>query len=135
MKINFYNYDLIGKKMRHDMIRRNNYFRKYPTNSYEMFLKKYRFYSTYSPTSGNFSLNTKTISLLNFTKEQLKDILRFEPDSRMIYIDYKDYKKVLQQFNKIEFPNQDINKIKTFLLASLKEKTDYIVILPQCMEP
>ena len=121
--------------MRHDMIRRNNYFRKYPTNSYSMFIKKYRFYNTFSPTSGNFSLDTKTISLLNFTNEELKEILRFEPDSRMIYIDNKDFKRVLRQFNKIEFPNQDINKIKTFFNASIQEKSDFIVIIPQCMEP
>ena len=127
MKINFYNYDLIFKRMSRNHLSLIKFIDEQKTNDFEHLnlLIKEKF-NTYGPEFGHIIIDTKTIAILKLTKEEIKFLLK--EDNNTIY--NKDFKKIIQRINTQikNKPNTDLHMLKMFFKFSIRAKSEYITL-------
>ena len=76
----------------------------------------------YGAEHGKLTINTKTLNLLNPTKEEIKSIIKIEENQTLIY--NKDFKKIIKRIDTQKNPK--LSMLKLFFQTSLKAKTEYI---------
>lgn len=134
MKINFYNYDLISKRMSHNHHSLIKFIDEQKTNDFEQLnsLIKEKF-KTYAPELGYITIDTKTIALLKLTKEEIKILLK--EDNNTIHNKY--FKTIIQRINTQikNKPNTDLLLFETFFKFSLKAKSKSITLYLKNNEP
>ena len=93
MKINFYNYDLIGKRLSYQYPLVMKFIEEQDTDDFEQLnnLIAQKF-NRFGPAYGNITIDTKTIALLKLNKEEIK--LTIQDNLNTIY--NKDFKKIIQ---------------------------------------
>ena len=127
MKINFYNYDLIFKRMSRNHFSLIKFIDEQKTNDFEHLnlLIKEKF-NTYGPELGHIIIDTKTIALLNLTKEEIKFLLKEDNNT----IHNKDFKKIIQRINTQikNKPNTDLHMLEMFFKFSIRAKSEYITL-------
>jgi hypothetical protein len=127
MKINFYNYDLIFKRMSRNHLSLIKFIDEQKTNDFEHLnlLIKEKF-NTYGPEFGHIIIDTKTIAILKLTKEEIKFLLK--EDNNTIY--NKDFKKIIQRINTQikNKPNTDLHMLEMFFKFSIRAKSEYITL-------
>lgn len=127
MKINFYNYDLIGKRMNRIHPFLIKYIDEHETDNFEHLnnLIKEK-YNSYGAEFGMITIDTKTLAKLKITKEEIKSITTNEGSHS--YIHNKDFKTIIQRINKHIEKSYDVNLsiLKLFFKCSLNNKSEYI---------
>lgn len=135
MKINFYNYDLIGKRMNHIHPFLIKYIDEQETDNFEHLnnLIKEK-YNPYGAEFGMITINSKTLAKLKFTKEEIKSITT--NNNNQSYIHNIHFKTIIQKINKHIEKNYDANlsMLKLFFKCSLNNKSDFITFNLQCNE-
>ena len=135
MKINFYNYDLIGKRMNHIHPFLIKYIDEQETDNFEHLnnLIKEK-YNSYGAEFGMITIDTKTLAKLKFTKEEIKSITT--NNNNQSYIHNIHFKTIIQKINKHIEKNYDANlsMLKLFFKCSLNNKSDFITFNLQCNE-
>jgi len=135
MKINFYNYDLIGKTMSYQYPLIIKFIDEQDTDDFEQINKRLKEkFNSHLPQHGLITIDTKTIALLNLTKEETKSLFSIEENSNNIY--NRDFKKIITRIktqNK-KNSNNDLYMLKTFFEFSIRAKSEYISIYLQSKE-
>jgi hypothetical protein len=127
MKINFYNYNITGRIMRlqHPLIMR--FINEQDTNDFEQIniLLKEKF-NLDGPQCGTITIDTKTIALLNLTKEEIKSLFPIEENNNYIY--NKEFKRIITRLNTYnkKNTNTDLYMLQLFFKYSIRTKSDYI---------
>ena len=131
MKINFYNYDLIGKKMSREHYQVVKFFED---NSHLDFNTLYQLakekFNPYGAKYGMLTIDTRTIGLLNVTKDELKSIIINDGFS---YILNKDFKKIIKRLNNSQHP--ELKSLFSFFQYSFIEKSESISFCLKANEP
>ena len=133
MKINFYNYDLIGKRLSYQYPLVMKFIEEQDTDDFEQLnnLIAQKF-NHYGPENGYITIDTKTIALLKLNKEEIK--LTIQDNLNTIY--NKDFKKIILKINAHlkNNPNKDLSLLKSFFQFSLRAKSEYISLYLKCKE-
>ena len=135
MKINFYNYDIIGRTMRlqHPFIMK--FIEEQDTDDFEQInvLLKEKF-NSYDTKFGTITIDTKTIALLNLNKEETKSLFLIQENNNNIY--KKDFKRIITRLNTYnkKNPNTDLHMLKIFFELSIRAKSEYISLYLQSKE-
>jgi primase-polymerase (primpol)-like protein len=135
MKINFYNYDIIGRTMRlqHPIIMK--FIEEQDTDDFEQInvLIKEKF-NSYDTKFGTITIDTKTIALLNLNKEETKSLFLIQENNNNIY--NKDFKRIITRLNTYnkKNPNTDLHMLKIFFELSIRAKSKYISLYLQSKE-
>lgn len=135
MKINFYNYNLIAKRMNRihfplmKYIEENNHLN--PDTLHQQIIEKY---NSYGAEFGMITIDTKTLAKLKITKEEIKSITTNK--NNQSYIHNIHFKTIIQKINKHIEKNYDANlsMLKFFFKCSLNNKSDFIIFNLQCNE-
>jgi hypothetical protein len=98
MKINFYNYDIIGRTMRLQHPPIMKFIEEQDTDDFEQInvLLKEKF-NSYDTKFGTITIDTKTIALLNLNKEETKSLFLIQENNNNIY--KKDFKRIITRLN------------------------------------
>ncbi len=135
MKINFYNYDLIGKRMNRVHPFLIKYIDEQETDNFEHLnnLIKEK-YNSYGAEFGMITIDTKTLSTLKITKEEIKSITTNK--NNQSYIHNIHFKTIIKRINKHIEKNYDVNlsMLKLFFKCSLNNKSDSIIFNLQSNE-
>jgi hypothetical protein len=96
-------------------------------------LLKEKFYID-SPQHGKITIDTKTIALLNITKEEIKSLFPIEENNN--YIHKKDFKRIINRINTYNKKNSntDLYILQLFFNYSIRTKTEYISLYLQSKE-
>ena len=124
MNITFYNYDLIAKRMSYTFPLIMDFIEENKSKGIEetIFLLINKF--PYGAEHGKLTINTKTLNLLNPTKEEIKSIIKIEENQTLIY--NKDFKKIIKRIDSQNNPK--LLMLKLFFQTSLRAKTEHISI-------
>ncbi len=134
MKINFYNYYLIGKRMKYIFPLMMDFIEEQETTEHEEIQKLLKEKFPYGAEHGMTSIDTRTIALLNLSKEELLSTITHDGFS---YIYYKDFKKTIQrinEYNKLHY-NTNLAQLLIFFKCSYKAKSESIAFCLQSKEP
>lgn len=135
MKINFYNYELIGRTMKFQYPLILKFIDEQDTDDFEQInIRIKEKFNSDGPQYGTITIDTKTIALLNPTKEEIKSLFPIEENNNYIY--NKDFKKIitkLKSYNK-KNPNTDLYMLQLFFDYSVKTKTEWISLYLQSKE-
>ena len=135
MKINFYNYDIIGRTMRLQHPTIMKFIEEQDTDDFEQInvLLKEKF-NSYGPKFGTITIDTKTIALLNLNKEETKSLFLIQENNNNIY--NKDFKRIITRLNTYNKnnPNTDLHMLKIFFELSIRAKSEYISLYLQSKE-
>jgi hypothetical protein len=135
MKINFYNYDIIGRTMRLQHPTIMKFIEEQDTDDFEQInvLLKEKF-NSYDTKFGTITIDTKTIALLNLNKEETKSLFLIQENNNNIY--NKDFKRIITRLNTYnkKNPNTDLHMLKIFFELSIRAKSEYISLYLQSKE-
>jgi primase-polymerase (primpol)-like protein len=135
MKINFYNYDIIGRTMRLQHPTIMKFIEEQDTDDFEQInvLLKEKF-NSYDTKFGTITIDTKTIALLNLNKEETKSLFLIQENNNNIY--NKDFKRIITRLNTYnkKNPNTDLHMLKIFFELSIRTKSEYISLYLQSKE-
>lgn len=135
MKINFYNYDIIGRTMRLQHPTIMKFIEEQDTDDFEQInvLLKEKF-NSYDTKLGTITIDTKTIALLNLNKEETKSLFLIQENNNNIY--NKDFKRIITRLNTYnkKNPNTDLHMLKIFFELSIRAKSKYISLYLQSKE-
>ena len=135
MKINFYNYDLIGSTLSYQYPLIIKFIDEQDTDDFEQINKRLKEkFNSYGPEYGKIKINTKTIALLNLTKEETKSLFPIEENNNNIY--NRDFKRIITRINtqNKNNSNTDLYMLKTFFERSIRAKSEYISLYLQSKE-
>ncbi len=133
MKINFYNYDLIGRTMRlqHPFIMK--FINELDTDDFEQINNQLKEkFNNDGPQYGTITIDTKTIALLNITKEEILNTI--QDNKNTIY--NKDFKKIISRINTYNKNNlnTDLYMLQLFFEYSIRAKSEWISLYLQSKE-
>ena len=135
MKINFYNYDLIGRTMSYQYPFIIKFIDEQDTDNFEQINKRLKEkFNSHGPQHGLITIDTKTIALLNLTKEETKSLFPIEENNNNIY--NRDFKRIITRINtqNKKNSNTDLYMLKTFFEFSIRAKSEYISLYLQSKE-
>lgn len=133
MKIKFYNYELMGTTMsyQHPLIMK--FIDELNTDDFEQINNQLKEkFNLDGPQYGTTTIDTKTIALLNITKEEI--IHTIQDNKNTIY--NKDFKNIISRINthNKNNSNTDLYMLKIFFELSIRAKSKYISLYLQSKE-
>ena len=133
MKINFYNYELIGRTMKLQYPLIMKFINEQDTDNFEQInIRIKEKFNSDGPQYGTITIDTKTIALLNPTKEEI--LITILDNKNTIY--NKDFKRIITRIKSYNINNTytDLYMLQLFFEYSIREKTEWISLYLQSKE-